>query len=94
MVPYPLHDPEYSVFVQILRDLRLELGVTQVQLAERLHVDQSLVSKVERRERRLDVAELRRVCVALGVPLTDFVARFERALALESTGSRQNELKL
>ncbi len=94
MVPYPLHDHEYSVFVQILRDLRLELGVTQVQLAERLHVDQSLVSKVERRERRLDVAELRRVCVALGVPLTDFVARFERALALESTGRRKNELKL
>ena len=26
MVPYPLHDHEYSVFVQILRDLRLELG--------------------------------------------------------------------
>lgn len=94
MVPYPLHDHDYSVFVQVLRDLRLEIGITQVELAERLQVDQSLISKVERRERRLDVAELRRVCVALGVPLTDFVLRFEQALALESSGSPQNDLKL
>ncbi len=83
MVLRPLHDREYAVLVQVLRDLRLERGVTQVELADRLKVDQSLVSKVERRERRLDVAELRRVCVALGITLTDFVARFERALALE-----------
>ena len=93
MVPRPLHDREYAVLVQVLRDLRLERGVTQVELAERLKVDQSLVSKVERRERRLDVAELRRVCVALGVPLIDFVARFERALAAEPERSPQDDPK-
>lgn len=81
MVPRPLHDREYRVLVRLLRELRVEKGVTQVELAARLKIDQSLVSKVERRERRLDIAELRRVCVALGVPLAEFVERFERALA-------------
>lgn len=81
MVLRPLHDREYGILVQLLRDLRVERGITQVTLAERLGVDQSLVSKVERRERRLDVAELRRVCSALGISLADFVDRFERALA-------------
>lgn len=77
----PLHDRDYDILVQLLRDIRVERGVTQVELAQRLGVDQSLVSKVERCERRLDVAELRRVCMVLGVPLNEFVARFERALA-------------
>ena len=90
-MPRPLHDREYAVLVHVLRDLRVERGVTQVELAERLHVDQSLVSKVERRERRIDVAELRRVCVALGVPLNDFVARFELALAGQPERSPDDE---
>lgn len=83
MVLRPLHDRDYGVLAQLLRDVRVERGLTQVELAERLGVDQSLVSKVERRERRLDVAELRRVCAALGIPLTEFVARFERAVAAQ-----------
>ncbi|MBK8980660.1 MAG: helix-turn-helix transcriptional regulator [Planctomycetes bacterium] len=66
--------------VQLVRQLRQEAGITQAELAERLGVDQSLVSKVECKERRLDVAELRRVCHALGTTLVTFARRFERAL--------------
>lgn len=84
MVPRPLHDRDYGILVQLLRDVRLERGLTQVELAERLGVDQSLVSKVERRERRVDAAELRRVCEALGIPLTEFVERFERAVSAQA----------
>ena len=91
MMTRPLHQRDYAVLVKVLRDHRIELGVTQVQLAERLQVDQSLVSKVERRERRIDLAELRRVCIALGVPLTDFVARFELALAGQPVRSPDDE---
>lgn len=80
MHPRPLHDDDYAVLVRLLRDIRREVGVTQVELAKRLKVDQSLVSKVERQERRIDVSELRLVCIALGVPLADFVSRFEAAL--------------
>jgi transcriptional regulator with XRE-family HTH domain len=81
MVSHPLHDPEYQVLVRVLKALRNELGVTQVELARRLDVEQSLISKAERRERRLDVVELRRVCIALGIQLSDFVERFEHELS-------------
>jgi transcriptional regulator with XRE-family HTH domain len=85
MVLRPLHERDYRVFVQLLRDVRVERGLTQVELAAILGVDQSLVSKVERRERRLDIAELRRVCAALSIPLTEFVERFELALTAQGT---------
>jgi transcriptional regulator with XRE-family HTH domain len=41
---------------------------------------QSVVSKYESGERRLDILELRQVCEATGITLTDFVARLERSL--------------
>lgn len=77
MMLRPLHDADYAKLLQLLREVRKEAGVTQVELAKRLGVEQSLVSKIERQERRLDLAELRRVCLALGIPLLNFVARFE-----------------
>lgn len=51
-----------------------------MQLAERLGTDQSYVSKYERGERRLDVVELRTICLALEIPLTEFLASFEQKL--------------
>lgn len=86
MASRPLHDPEYAVVVQVLRDLRHECGFSQVELAQRLGVDQSFVSKVERKERRLDVAELRRACLALGTSLGDFVERLERTFKSRRKG--------
>ena len=79
MKPRPLHQGDYAVLVHLVREIRLEAGLTQAQLAEKLGVDQSLISKVERRARRLDVAELRTLCLVLGVDLATFVVRFEAA---------------
>ena len=76
----PLHSHEYEVLVTLLKQARKEAGLTQVEVAIRLDVEQSLISKVERRERRLDVAELRAFCGALGIGLNEFVLRFEAAL--------------
>jgi transcriptional regulator with XRE-family HTH domain len=50
-------------------------------LPERLGEPQSFVSKFESGERRLDIVELRYICGALGVPLPDLVARYEKKLA-------------
>lgn len=80
MLKRPLHNREYSILVALLRSVREKAGVTQVELAKRLGVDQSVISKVERRERRLDVAELRHVSQALGLTLPKFVARYEAEL--------------
>ena len=65
---------------QELRRLRNERGLTQSGLAERLGEPQSYVSKYESGERRLDLPELRAICIALDTPLTKFIERFENAL--------------
>jgi transcriptional regulator with XRE-family HTH domain len=80
MFPRPLHSDDYSKLVSLLKAVRKEAGLTQVELAARLGIEQSQISKIERRERRLDVAELRTYCTAMGVGLNEFVSRFEAAL--------------
>ena len=58
----------------------MEAGLTQLELASRLGIPQSFVSKYESGERRLDVLELRLVCQAVGVSLREFVRRLEKGL--------------
>lgn len=62
---------------ELLRDIRTEAGLRQVDLAQRLGQPQSFVSKYEAGERRLDIVELEQVCRSCGVSLRDFAARFE-----------------
>ena len=57
-----------------LQQLRQALGVTQVELARALDVDQAALSKLER-QRDVRVSTLRRVLQALGADLA-LVARF------------------
>lgn len=64
----------------LLRQVRLGAGLRQRDLAERLGQPQSFVSKYESGERRLDLLEIRQICLAAGVSLTDFVERLERSL--------------
>lgn len=61
-----LRDPEYRAFVERLASLRRAAGVSQSALAHKLGKPQSYVSKVERFERRIDVAEFRALVIALG----------------------------
>ena len=53
--------------------------MTQVDLAEKLKKPQSYVSKYEANERRLDLVEVREICVALGSSLETVVRLFEVA---------------
>lgn len=76
----PLHHSDYALFTRLLKQIRLEAGVTQIELAQRLGIEQSLISKAESQVRRLDVAELYNICLALNVPFTEFAARYERIL--------------
>lgn len=63
--------------LRLLRQVRTEAGLRQVDLAKKLRQPQSFVSKYESGERRLDLLELRQVCETLGLSLSDFVKRFE-----------------
>ncbi|GAC80808.1 Helix-turn-helix [Gordonia malaquae] len=63
---------------RILKSYRVLSGLTQDELAERLGVVQSLVSKVESRERRLDLIELQEYLRPLGRTVQDVLADLER----------------
>lgn len=51
----------------LLREARLEKGLKQADLAAKLGVPQSYISKYESGERRLDVIEFIDLCEALGI---------------------------
>ena len=62
---------------ELLRQVRIDAGLRQSDLAERLGQTQSFVSKYESGERRLDLLEVRQICDAVAVTLLEFVRRFE-----------------
>jgi transcriptional regulator with XRE-family HTH domain len=64
----------------LLKEFRLEKGIRQVELAEKLGVPQSFVSKYESGDRRLDTLELRQVCNAIGISLQEFIQELENRL--------------
>lgn len=60
-----VHSSEHVYLRQILIRRRLELGLSQRALAERLGVIRSFVGKVETGDRRLDVLEFAVYCKSL-----------------------------
>ena len=69
-----------SRLVSLLREIRIEAGLTQMELAERIERDQTFVSKYESGQRRLDVLELREICQSVGITLEEFARRLEKTL--------------
>lgn len=63
----------------MLRDERTRAGLKQADLAARLGVPQSFVSKYENGERGLEFIEVQAICLALNVPLGEFAGRVEGA---------------
>ncbi|ATC65018.1 transcriptional regulator [Nibricoccus aquaticus] len=75
-----IHSSDHKKLCELIRRLREEKGVTQHALAQKLEVPQSFVSKVETGERRLDILELRSVCLALEIPMKRFIQLLEEDL--------------
>jgi transcriptional regulator with XRE-family HTH domain len=78
-----LNSPAQQTLQSMLKAVRLDAGLTQQQLADKLIKPQSFVSKVEAGERLLDVIELIEFLTAIGVNPGAFVA----ALAQEVSAS-------
>lgn len=76
-----LHAADYQHFLDELRAARDAAGLTQQELANRLGEHQTLVSKVERGVRRLDVVELRLWTAALGTTLVEFTQTLDARLS-------------
>lgn len=62
---------------RILRSYRVLRGLTQQQLADELGMAQTMVSKIESRERRLDLIELEGYLAPLGRTVRDLLADME-----------------
>jgi transcriptional regulator with XRE-family HTH domain len=75
-----IYSREYAVVLRLLRAAREKAGITQVELAKKLKLTQSHVSKIERGDLRLDIVQLRTICKVYGVSLLQFVEQFEAEL--------------
>jgi transcriptional regulator with XRE-family HTH domain len=69
--------PEQEKLQNLLREIRQEAGITQIELAERLNTSQAIISNYERGEKMLDLLEICQVVDAVGIPLSRFIVRFE-----------------
>lgn len=68
---------EKKRFLSLVRQMRVDAGLRQADLAQKLGEPQSFVSRYESGERRLDVLELRQICAVMGVSLADFIKQLE-----------------
>ncbi|NVH64532.1 helix-turn-helix transcriptional regulator [Pseudomonas simiae] len=75
---------EHDVLLLLLKRLRTESGLTQAACSTALGRPQSFMSDVERGVRRLDIVQLRDLCLVLNTTLPNFIQRYENSLKKES----------
>ncbi|QLH15293.1 helix-turn-helix transcriptional regulator [Paracoccus pantotrophus] len=68
-----LRSPGHLALMAALKQARLDAGLTQTELAERLKRPQSFVAKYENGERRVEVVELVEIATAMGSDPRDIV---------------------
>lgn len=74
---------EHEIFLRLLKRLRAESGLTQAECSAALGRPQSFMSDVERGVRRLDIVQLRDLCLVLGTDLPSLSKTYELALSEE-----------
>jgi transcriptional regulator with XRE-family HTH domain len=77
---HPNIEVQRTKLYTLLRKFRKDKGIRQVELAQKLGVPQSFISKYESGDRRLDILELRQVCDAIGISLQKFIQELENSL--------------
>ena len=74
------HAKEYYLLLELLYSLRMESGLTQTELASRIGMPQSYISKIENGERRVDIVELYKICTALNCDFVNFISQYSDKL--------------
>lgn len=72
-----IHHQRYAKLRSMLKDVRKNSGLTQVQLAERLQMEQSNLSKIERGERYIDTLLFIDYCRACGAMPAEILAKID-----------------
>lgn len=68
-----VYNDDYKKLIEKLKQARLDVGLSQQSVAEKLNKPQSYISKVESGERRLDVIEVKALAKVYMKKLEDFV---------------------
>lgn len=76
-----IHAPEHIWLRQLFIQRRLQLGLSQRALAERLNVIHSFIGKVETGDRRLDILEFILYCQALELSAETVLQQIQQRLA-------------
>jgi transcriptional regulator with XRE-family HTH domain len=72
-----IHTNAYRQFVELLRRERVNAGLTQQDVADRLGKPQSYVAKIEGAERRIDVIEFLALAKAIGADAAAIVKELQ-----------------
>jgi len=73
-----MEKPIAATFGAVLREKRLEAGISQEQLADRAGLHRTYVSLIERGKRTASIEVVRRVAAALGVTMADLISATEK----------------
>lgn len=76
-MPIKEYEDEYALLGRLLREIREESGVTQIEMAEALGENQPWISRHESGEHRFDLVQAFDYLSVINVSLTEFVKRFE-----------------
>jgi len=76
-----VHSAGQTAFCEMMIKARKTAGLTQHELAKRLHKPQSFVAKYEGGERRIDVVEFVTICQAIGADSARILKSLKNAIS-------------
>ena len=79
-MPKKTSQKERETLLALLKQIRSEAGLRQIDLAKKLGQPQPFVSRYESGERRLEILEFRRVCRILAITPAEFFERLDEML--------------
>ena len=68
-----VYSKDYKDIIERLKMARIEVGLSQQDVADKLGKPQSYISKIESGERRLDIAELKELVKIYKKDITHFI---------------------
>jgi transposase len=89
-----ISSPEYKLFCELMIEARKQQGLTQAELAARLGIPQTQVSKYELGERRLDVREFLRTTHFLQVDPHSMIRAINAVASWREPGESEQESAL
>ncbi len=72
-MPKSIYTKEYKNVIKKLKKARIDVGLKQSDVARKLKKPQSYISKIERGERRIDIAELKELAEIYKKDITYFI---------------------